>query len=122
MIAPNHADLSARRRSPVQIGTCCGGVNQVSLLGKWSVLVSLFLSLSVGFGLALMTTPRIAKNRSPVEARTLDGRPDLNGIWQVLNTAEWDLLPHEAGSSPVVALGTTGAEPPGLRVVEGDDI
>ena len=25
-------------------------------------------------------------------ARTADGRPNLNGIWQVMNTANWDLL------------------------------
>ncbi len=28
--------------------------------------------------------------------RTADGRPDLNGIWQALNTAHYDLEAHEA--------------------------
>jgi hypothetical protein len=28
--------------------------------------------------------------------RTADGRPDLNGIWQILNTANYDIQPHAA--------------------------
>src|SRR5258706_10846839 len=27
-------------------------------------------------------------------ARTADGKPNLNGIWQVVNEAHWDLEPH----------------------------
>src|SRR6266850_2616819 len=44
--------------------------------------------------------------------RTAGGKPDLNGIWQVLNTAAWDIQDHSA------ELGV----PPGLGVVEGDEI
>jgi hypothetical protein len=54
--------------------------------------------------------------------RTSDGKPDLNGIWQALNTADWDLLAHAAAPSPVLALGAVGAIPAGLSVVEGDEI
>jgi hypothetical protein len=54
--------------------------------------------------------------------RTADGKADLNGIWQVLNTANWDLQQHAARSGPVVALGAAGAVPAGLGVVEGDEI
>ena len=36
--------------------------------------------------------------------RTPDGTPDLSGIWQANNTANWDLEPHEARMGPVVAL------------------
>ena len=28
--------------------------------------------------------------------RTADGKPNLNGIWQALNTANWDLEAHTA--------------------------
>src|ERR1700752_2015576 len=42
--------------------------------------------------------------------RTPDGRPNLQGIWQVLNTASWDIQDHAA------RLGV----PAGRRVVEGD--
>ena len=55
-------------------------------------------------------------------SRTPDGKPDMNGIWQSLNTANWDLLPHAAAQGPVLALGSAGAQPPGLGVVEGNEI
>jgi hypothetical protein len=54
--------------------------------------------------------------------RTKDGRPDLNGIWQALNTANWDLQTHTAQAGRIVSLGTHGAEPGGLGVVEGGEI
>lgn len=62
-----------------------------------------------------------------------DGHPDLNGVWQVLNTANYDILPHAARPAlalrpgpngpvpdkPVLALGAVGAVPAGVGVVEG---
>jgi hypothetical protein len=49
--------------------------------------------------------------------------PDLNGIWQAVNSASWDLEAHAAGSSPFPALlGAIGAEPAGDSVVEGGRI
>jgi hypothetical protein len=44
--------------------------------------------------------------------RTSDGQPDLQGIWQVLNTAAWDIQDHHA------QLGI----PAGQGVVEGNEI
>lgn len=54
--------------------------------------------------------------------RTADGKPNLNGIWQALNSADWDLQGHAAAKGPVPALGAVFAVPPGLGVVEGDEI
>jgi hypothetical protein len=54
--------------------------------------------------------------------RTADGKPNLNGIWQALNTADWDLQGHAAAKGPVPSLGAVFAVPPGLGVVEGDEI
>ena len=51
-----------------------------------------------------------------------DGKPDLNGIWQVLNTANWDIRGHRAAPGLFFQLGAAGAIPPGLGVVEGDEI
>lgn len=55
-------------------------------------------------------------------ARMPDGKPNLNGIWQALNTANWDLQEHAARPGRVVALGAAGAEPGGPGVVEGGEI
>ena len=54
--------------------------------------------------------------------RTADGKPNLNGIWQAVNTADWDLEGHAAAAGPVSSLGAVFARPPGLSVVEGDEI
>jgi hypothetical protein len=51
--------------------------------------------------------------------RTADGEPDFNGIWQAMNTANWDIETHAAAASPIVALGAIGAQPGGWGVVEG---
>ena len=45
-------------------------------------------------------------------ALTSDGKPDLQGVWQALNTAAWDLQDHSA------RLGV----PAGQGVVEGNEI
>ena len=49
--------------------------------------------------------------------RTASGQPDLNGFWQALNTAHWDLEAHEAAPGPVLQLGAAYAVPPGPGVV-----
>jgi hypothetical protein len=68
--------------------------------------------------------------------RTADGKPDLNGIWQALNEANYDLEMHMAkpamalragpyGPVPavaVLALGAVGSVPPGMGIVEGGAI
>ena len=54
--------------------------------------------------------------------RTPDGRPDLNGIWQALGSAHWDIEGHAARPGPIVALGAVGAIPAGLGIVEGGKI
>ena len=48
--------------------------------------------------------------------------PNLNGIWQAVNEANWDLEGHGARPSPVVAMGALGAAPGGLGVVDGGAI
>ena len=64
------------------------------------------------------------------------GKPDLNGVWQVLNTANFNLEAHAASASlamvegPIVPIphpstvlfGAVGSVPAGLGVVEGGTI
>ncbi|MBM3778289.1 MAG: hypothetical protein FJW23_08620 [Acidimicrobiia bacterium] len=54
--------------------------------------------------------------------RTADGKPSLDGIWQAINTANWDLEPHAARPGPLVPLGAAGAVPAGQGVVKGGEI
>ena len=73
------------------------------------------------------------KQRSPRPHRN---HPDLNGIWEAMNEADYDLEAHTARpamavrpgpygpvpAAPVLALGAVGAVPPSLGVVEGGEI
>ena len=77
-----------------------------------AAIVSLFLS-------ACVSQAQQEGYRAP---RTSHGTPDLNGIWQANNTANWDLEPHVARMGPVVALGAAFSVPPGVGVVEGGEI
>jgi len=72
--------------------------------------------------LALLPDPARAQSFVSQFPRTKDGKPDLSGIWQALNTANWDLQAHAAQPGHVVALGAQGAEPGGIGVVEGGEI
>ena len=83
--------------------------------------------------LVLVLVPLVAVG--PVAAQDLprlsDGRPDMNGIWQVLNEANYDLEPHMARHSmqlregplgpvpaiPTLRLGAVGAVPGSLGVI-----
>jgi hypothetical protein len=95
--------------------------------------------VSVAAALAVLAMAALPLEGQPSEyraPRTADGRPDLNGIWQALNTANYDLETHAArpamalregphGPLPapeVLALGAIGAVPGGLSVVEGGAI
>jgi hypothetical protein len=96
-----------------------------------------------------LRSPPISGRAEPYQApRTTDGRPDLNGVWQAVNTAHHDLQAHPARPAPALipaparagvagldratpvelparevrALGAAGGVPAGEGVVEGDDI
>jgi hypothetical protein len=83
---------------------------------------------------AAKAAPRAGAYRAP---RGPDGKhPDLNGVWQVMNTANFNLEAHASSAAlqmrpgPVVpvpakevlALGAVGSVPAGLSVVEGGTI
>ncbi len=85
---------------------------------------------------ALATLPVEGQPEAYRAPRAADGNPDLNGIWQAVNTAHYDLETHMARpamalregpegpvpAAPVLALGAVGAVPAGLSVVEDGSI
>jgi hypothetical protein len=84
-----------------------------------SVLVALMVTVAILVGLIVPTEGQAQANPLP---RTADGKPNLTGIWQVMNTANWDIQAHEARQGPVVALGAAFSIQPGPGVVEGNEI
>ncbi len=54
-------------------------------------------------------------------APSREGKPDLSGIWQAVNTANWDIQAHAARPGPP-QLGALLAAPAGVGVVDGNDI
>lgn len=84
------------------------------------------LSILAATAAALLMTasgPALAQAAAQQPAR-IEGKPNMNGIWQAMNTANWNLEPHAAGPNPVAdrQVGATGAIPAGLGVVEGGTI
>jgi hypothetical protein len=70
---------------------------------------------------ALLTSVSAQTPTGPV-ARRPDGKPDFSGIWQAMNTANWNVQAHEAKMGPVVSLAAAFSVPPGIGVVEGNEI
>ena len=82
---------------------------------------------------ALATLPLCVSAQSADVPRTVSGKPDLNGLWQALGNAHWDIGPHAARAAlamqpgplipvpanEVLALGAVGSVPSGYGVVEG---
>jgi hypothetical protein len=72
--------------------------------------------------LVLILRPPAGQAPAYEALRTSDGKPDLNGIWQALTTANWDIQDHPARQGPVIALGAAFSVPAGQGVVEGNEI
>ena len=83
---------------------------------------SCIFRISIGLAavfLALAPAPSFAQSGDA--PRTWDDRPDLNGVWQTMSTANWNLEDHPAGPGHP-DLGAIGATPPGQGVVVGGEI
>jgi hypothetical protein len=98
------------------------------------------LGIAIGTAAAMVALVSISSESQTPTAyrapRAPGNRPDLNGIWQALNTANYDIEAHVArpamalrpgpfGPVPaaeVLAMGAVGAVPAGMGVVEGGEL
>jgi hypothetical protein len=79
---------------------------------KWVIGSIVGVVAAVGLAFWLARPAETQGGEDYVAPRTPDGLPDLNGFWQAINTAEYDVLAH----SPEWQV------PAGLGIVEGDEI
>jgi hypothetical protein len=102
---------------------------EIQQMQSWRRL-SMFVAIVVVACLAIVMASLVSvagqQNSAPAAAyrapRTKDGKPDLNGIWEAMNTANFDIAPHNASSAPLkieAVIGALAATPPGLGIVEG---
>ena len=98
--------------------------------------IAVLCVVSAGAGAYLRPTAVEAQAGAYRAPRAADGKPNLNGVWQAMNTAHWDLQAHaaraalavqsgpagEVPAAPVLLLGARGGVPAGIGVVEGDEI
>jgi hypothetical protein len=78
---------------------------------------------AAGQGRAGAAAPAQPAGRGAARPATIAGHPNLNGIYQAINTAYWNLEDHSAsGLNQFWQLGAIAAIPPGQSVVEGGSI
>ena len=83
------------------------------------IALSALLFVPLAIGQRAAAVPSFPAYRAP----RLAGHPDLNGLWQALVTANWDLRDHEAqpGLHPELE-GAYDAGPAGQSIIEGGEI
>jgi hypothetical protein len=63
--------------------------------------------------------PPLSAQTTTYRAPRFEGHPNLNGIWEAVNTANWNLQDHPAAPGPMWQLGAIAAVPAGRTVIEG---
>ena len=86
-------------------------INEEPQTTSWRARI---LVVAVAIATALVAAlPRVAAESDDIP-RAWDGHPDLNGIWQAIGTAHWDLEDHPSGPGHP-DLGAIGADPARAR-------
>ena len=85
-------------------------------------VVTAAASALVGAILLQGVTLSAGQKRAYRAPRTADGTPDLNGVWQAMNTANWNLQDHDQHAGPFYQLGAAFSVPAGQGVVVGNEI
>ena len=94
------------------------------LIGAIVTAAAILLTVSAGQALQAQQPQRGQQALQQQRADRISGRPNLNGIWQALNSANWNLEAHsvEAPREDLWQLGAIGAIPAGRSVVRGGTI
>ncbi len=99
-------------------------------------LIAIFAALALVTAVATGCAAPAESAQNDRIPRTASGKPDLNGIWQALGNAHWDIEPHDARpalamqpgpvvpvpANEVLAFGAVGSVPSGQGVVQGGAI
>jgi hypothetical protein len=92
-------------------------IDRVSFIRRAAALVvtAVAVTLAVSF---VFPTRTEAQQANPAR---IGGKPNLNGVWEAIGTAYWNLEDHSAtGLSQFWQLGAIAAVPAGQSVVDGD--
>ncbi|MFM8535046.1 MAG: hypothetical protein ACKOEC_15900 [Acidimicrobiia bacterium] len=85
---------------------------------------------------ALVASPAVEGQARAGAIPRVNGKPDLSGLWQAINSANYDIQAHTAKAAmamrpgpivpvpakEVLAFGAVGSVPSGAGVVEGDEL
>ena len=72
-----------------------------------------------GAGAAAPAAPaaQAARGAAPARVARIAGKPNMNGIWQAMGSANWNLEDHSASATQFWQLGAIGAIPAGQSVI-----
>jgi hypothetical protein len=80
-----------------------------------------FIGAIVIAALMPVAATREARAQQPQRPERIGGKPNLNGVWQALNTAYWNLEAHSAEALDAFwKMGAIAAIPAGKSVIRGD--
>ena len=82
---------------------------------------TLLAAIAAGAFLAGLVPTQPASAADPPRAAKIAGKPNMNGVWQAITNAYWNLEDHSAsGLSNFWQLGAIAAVPAGQSIVDGD--